>query len=356
MVTLLTTKGKDLVAVAALMGSLAVSQTIAIRQIRLSPQPLDLSLDPSPYGYTMSLALFIVPCLVFGIWLLRSPRKSEQRKAFIFTLLLLVPVGFTLDLLFGRVFLTFPNHRAILGVLLPGYDIRTGWAGLLGPGWEKALPLEEFVFYILGFITMLLIYVWGDEIIFFSNKVDNNQRTPGVFRGWKQTLSFWLAAGAVLFTIAWLIRRSVPAKGEHAFPGYFLFLLAGSIVPSLFCSRIAFQFINWRALGLAWLFILGISQFWEASLAIPYGWWGYQPDQMMGIFLKPFFDLPIEAVLVWTLGTWTTIIIYETILTAIYAGRSGWSIFSVIRASPDELNQVKDLHSKRGRVASPRSL
>jgi hypothetical protein len=233
--------------------------------------------------------------------------------------------------------------------LIPGFDLGSGWAGLFGPGWKPALPLEEFIFYILGFITMLLAYVWADEILFFANKVDDAQRTPRVFRGWKQTLSFWLAVGLVLFLIAWWIRRSVPSVSGRAFPGYFLFLLAVSIIPSLFCSRIAFQFINWRAFALAWLYVLGISQFWEASLGLPYGWWAYEPDQMMGIFLKAHCDLPIEAALVWTLVAWTTIIIYETILTAIQAGRKGWSIFKALLAPEPELQAVKGRYRDKGR-------
>jgi hypothetical protein len=141
----------------------------------------------------------------------------------------------------------------------------------------------------------------------------------------------------------------VPSQSGRAFPGYFLFLLAGSIVPSLLCSRVAFQFINWRALSISWLFILMISQFREASLGVPYGWWAYQPDQMMGVFLKPHCNLPIEAVLVWTLGTWTTVIIYETLLTALLAGRKGWRIFGLVNADDRELEAVKRQHRRAGR-------
>ena len=344
-----TQKGQDLIAVAALMVTLAIAATLAMVQIGISQQPVDFALKPSPLGYTFSLALFLLPCAVFGVWIGRSPRSTEQRRAFLFSLMLLIPLGFILDLFFGRIFLKFPNLNATLGFLIPGYDPRSGWSGLFGPGWERVLPLEEFIFYISGFVAMLLAYVWADEILFFANKVDDAQRTPRVFRGWKQTLSFWLVVGTVLFLIAWIIRRSVPSQSGKAFPGYFLFLLAGSIIPSLFCSRIAFQFINWRAFALAWLFILGISQFWEASLGIPYGWWAYEPDQMMGIFLKPHCDLPIEAALVWTLGLWTTVIIYETILTAILAGRKGWSFFGMLVALEPELNSVKQSYRQKGR-------
>jgi len=346
---MLTRKGQDLLGLAALMAMLAAGSALAVFRIGASQQTVDPSLNPSPLGYTFSLALFALPCVVFGVWVWRSRRTEEQRRACLITLALLVPVGFILDLLFGRTFLKFPNLKATLGILVPGYDLRSGWSGLWGPGWEPFLPLEEFAFYALGFVAILLTYVWGDEILFPTSKVDDRQRTPRVFRGWKATLLFWLVLGAVLFGVAWLIRRAVPSQSGTAFPGYFLFLLAGSIVPSLFCSRIAFQFINWRALTMSWLFILAISQFWEASLGVPYGWWTYEPDQMMGIFLKPHCDLPIEAVLVWTLGSWTTVIIYETVLTALHAGRNGWGLFGVVRAEDSELETVKRKHQRAAR-------
>jgi hypothetical protein len=346
---MLTRKGQDLLAVAALAVVLAVSGTLAMVRIGVSQQLVDPATNSSPLGYTFSLALFVVPCAVFGVWVWRSPRTAEQRKASAIALLLLIPLGFILDLFFGRLFLRFPNLQATLGILVPAYDPRTGWDGLWGSGWEPFLPLEEFAFYALGFVAMLLTYVWGDEILFRANKVDDGQRTPRVFQGWKATMLFWVVLGAALFGIAWLIRSSVPSQSGWAFPGYFLFLLIGSIVPSLFCSRIAFQFINWRALAMSWLFILFISQFWEASLGVPYGWWGYVPDQMMGIFFKPHCDLLVEAVLVWTLGSWTTIIIYETILTALHAGRKGWSLFGVVRAPEAELERVKRQHQCAGR-------
>jgi hypothetical protein len=346
---MLTRKGQDLLGLAALMGILAVSSTLAIIRIDVSQESIDPVLNPSPLGYTFSLALFLVPCAVLGFWVWRSHRTPEQRLACALALAALIPVGFILDLFFGRSFLRFPNLKATLGILVPGYDSRSGWTGLLGPGWKPFLPLEEFAFYALGFIAILLTYIWADEILFRANKVDDRQRTPRAFRGWKERSLFWLGAGAVLFGIAWQIRRRVPSESGQAFPGYFLFLLAGSIVPSLFFSRIAFQFINWRALSLGWLFILTLSQFWEASLGVPYGWWAYQSDQMMGVFLKPHCNLPIEAVLVWTLGSWTAVIIYETLLTALHAGRKGWRLFSVVNATDEELEDVKHKHKQAGR-------
>ncbi|MBL9175986.1 MAG: hypothetical protein JNL10_20750 [Verrucomicrobiales bacterium] len=348
---MLTRKGQDLLALGALMGVLALGAVGAVAPIRVSQQPVDFALDPSPLGYTWSLLLFALPCAVFGIWVSRQRQTPEQRRACALTLAVLIPIGFLMDLLFGRTFLTFPNPKSTLGILVPAFDPGSGWSGLWGSGWKPFLPVEEFAFYALGFAAILLTYVWADDVLFRGNKVDDRQRTPRVFQGWRETLGFWLVLGGILFGIAWFIRKAVPSRSGHAFPGYFLFLLAGSILPSLFCSRVAFRFVNWRALTASWLWILAISQFWEASLAIPYGWWGYQPDQMMGLFLKPHCDLPIEAVLVWTLGSWTTIILYETLLTALHAGRKGWGLFGVVRAADLELDQVGDRHLRAGRGA-----
>src|SRR5262245_32008765 len=123
----------------------------------------------------------------------------EQRRACGLTLIVLIPLGFLLDLIFGRTFLRFPNLKATLGILIPGYDLGSGGSGFWGSGWKPFLPVEEFAFYALGFVAILLTYVWGDEILFRANKVDDAQRTPRVFRGWKATLLFWLTVGAVLF-------------------------------------------------------------------------------------------------------------------------------------------------------------
>lgn len=71
----------------------------------------------------------------------------------------LIPLSFIVDIFFGRLFLHFPNGGATLGILVTGHDPRTGWDGPWGSGWEPVLPLEEFAFYALGFVTMLLVYV-----------------------------------------------------------------------------------------------------------------------------------------------------------------------------------------------------
>jgi hypothetical protein len=69
--------------------------------------------------------------------------------------------------------------------------------------------------------------------------------------------------------------------------------------------------VNWRAFSLTFFIILLMSALWEATLAVPYGWWGYQRQQMMGLRVTAWAGLPIEAVTVWMVVTFTTVIVYE---------------------------------------------
>lgn len=129
LVAMLTRKGQDLLALGALMGILALGAVGAVAPIRVSQRPVDFALDPSPRGYTWSLLLFALPCVVFGVWISRQRKTPEQRRACALTLAMLIPIGFLMDLLLGRTFLTFPNPKATLGILVPAYDRGSGCFG-----------------------------------------------------------------------------------------------------------------------------------------------------------------------------------------------------------------------------------
>ena len=91
-----------------------------------------------------------------------------------------------------------------------------------------------------------------------------------------------------------------------------------AVTPSILFFPVANRFINWRAFSLAFLFILLVSLFWEAAIAVPYQWWGFQRRQMLGLLIKGFSDLPVEEPILWLAVTWATVIVYETIYTVLY--------------------------------------
>jgi hypothetical protein len=72
---------------------------------------------------------------------------------------------------------------------------------------------------------------------------------------------------------------------------------------------------------------LTTSLLWEATLGVPYGWWDYQPSQMMGIFIVAWNRLPVEAVFVWIAVSFQTVIVYEVVRRWQSSGKRARSAF-----------------------------
>ena len=135
--------------VAAMLAIVVVPVGITLHTVRDPAAILLTSSNPTPFGYSWSLLLFIMPILVIGTWFLRSEPVRIQKRAFWRTIWILVPIGFGLDFFFAHRFFEFKNVGATMGISAPA----TG----------GGVPLEEYVFYFTGFIAVLLIYVWVDE-------------------------------------------------------------------------------------------------------------------------------------------------------------------------------------------------
>jgi lycopene cyclase domain-containing protein len=283
--------------VIAILGMIALPAALTLHRVHVSTVVDPSVQNPSPYGYTVSLLLFIVPILVIGLWLAPKDGVKISKRSFVWTIGLLFPVGAALDFFFARVFLKFPN---------PGATLR--WtAPALGGG----VPVEEYIFYFTGFVAVLLIYIWMDEywLAAYSVPVDSAERTnfARLLRFHPQSL-IW-AVGLILVAIVYR-RYFVSAPG---FPGYFIFLVIGALGPSAALLPSALPVINWRAFSLTAVIILLISLLWEATLGVPYGWWGFQDAQMIGIRITAWSQLPIEEVFVWLAVTYATAIVYEIV-------------------------------------------
>jgi hypothetical protein len=283
--------------VLAILAMISVPAGLTLHTVRVSPTIPATMPNPSPYGYTVSLLLFIVPIVVIGVWLVPSEGLKISKRSFVRTIGLLFPVGVILDFFFARSFLKFPNPGATSGITAPA----------LG----GSVPIEEYAFYFTGFVAVLLIYIWLDEywLAAYSIPVTAERRTD--FNRLLQFDPKSLILAIVFIAAALLYRKLfVPTPG---FPGYFIFLIAGALGPSALLLPSALPVVNWRALSLTLLIILLMSLLWEATLGVPYGWWGYQETQMTGIFITAWSRLPIEAVLVWVAVTYATAIVYEVV-------------------------------------------
>lgn len=284
--------------VALMLGMIAVPVGLTLHTVRVPATVTLASANPTPHGYSWSLLLFIVPIAVIGGWLLPAEQVHIARRAFLKTLLILVPIGFGLDFFFANRFFTYANAGATLGIHAPA----------LG----GAIPIEEYIFYFTGFLAVLLLYVWMDEYWMAAYSVPDYQdeaiRVQNLFGFHLSSL----LVGLVLVAAA-IVYKKLLSHDPEGFPAYFTVLVVGSTVPSVGFFKTARPFINWRAFSLTLFMILLISLFWEATLAVPYGWWGYQPREMTGLFIGAWAGLPLEAVLVWISVSYATTIIYEVL-------------------------------------------
>ena len=286
--------------VAIMVAMIGVPAALTLRTVRLSALNPAIASNPgsSPYGYTISLLLFIVPILVIAFWFLPQQGVKVSKKSFWWTIGLLFPIGAGLDFFFAQYFFVFPNEAATLGIKAPA----------LG----APVPIEEYLFYLTGFLCVLLLYIWLDEYWLSAYSIqDESAERKEFHRLFKLhpesiVLAFVLVAGAIIY-------KKHFSNSPAGFPGYFIFLALTALVPSSALLPSARPVINWRAFSLAAFFVLLVSLIWEATLAIPYGWWNFRDEQMLGIRITAWGYLPIEEICLWMVVTYATVIVYETV-------------------------------------------
>jgi hypothetical protein len=283
--------------VLAMLGIIAVPAALTLLTVRAPAVPIQPAMNLSPYGYTVSLLLFVVPILVIGFWFVPREDVKISRGAFVRTIAILFPLGAGLDFFFANSFFTFPNPGATLGITAPAL--------------HGGVPVEEYVFYFTGFVAVLLLYIWLDEYWLVAYGVRSDAKERAQF---DRLLHFhWQSMAWAVVLIAAAIAYRKAFEQAPGFPGYFTFLAVGALGPSAALLPSAMSVINWRALSLTLFMILLTSLLWEVTLAVPYGWWGFQDDAMIGVRIAAWNRLPIEEVFVWIAVTYATVIVYEIV-------------------------------------------
>jgi hypothetical protein len=286
--------------VVAMLTMIVIPAAITLHSVRIAAPPVPLNQGSTPHGYTISLLLFIVPITFIAIWFLPSEGLHIPQRAFWWTLAILVPLGCLLDFVFAQWFFDYPNVGATLGIPAPA----------LG----RPVPFEEYVFYLTGFLAVLLLYVWLGEFWVAAYNVIDYPSEAKTVRRLLHFHSTSLILAAVLIGAAWFFKKHLALPEDQAgFPGYFTFLVVGALLPAVSFFPVARRFINWRALSLTLFFMLLVSLLWEATLAVPYQWWGFQHHQMIGFFIGAWSGLPIEEVCVWIAVTYATAIVFEVV-------------------------------------------
>src|SRR2546421_5359007 len=199
-----------------MLAMVAVPAGIALHTVRIPAPTQTPPADATPYGYTVSLLLFIIPIIVIGWWFVPQEGIKIPKRAFSRTISVLFIAGCALDYFFANRFFTYRNPAATLRIPAPA---------LGGP-----VPIEEYVFYLTGFIVVLLIYVWLDEYWLLAYNVPDYPAEAKKLRRLLQFHPTSLVLGLALIGLAIAYKKLV--SHSPGFPGYFTLLVAGGIVPA----------------------------------------------------------------------------------------------------------------------------
>lgn len=275
----------------ALLALLPLEQTFAVRPWRsvglflivVAAAFVPAVVAPSG-GYTWSLLVFAVPSLLMARALSRRGLLGKVERPLWRAWALLVPMGVALNFAFADDFFVYPDRQAIAGFTVPALDL--GSIDHAHP-----IPLEEFAFYALGFLAMLLGYAWCDSVLWPMTA----RRRAGT-AGWLEgaTAPLLLVGAGVLV-----------ADGT---PSYWSYLSLVPLPVTLVGWPLVRGRLNVPAVVVTTAIVVLASTLWEAVLAVPRGWWGYQPDAMLGVHV---LGLPLEAVIVWVLAPITTAVCFE---------------------------------------------
>ncbi|MBM4783873.1 MAG: hypothetical protein GQE15_39895 [Archangiaceae bacterium] len=275
----------------ALLALFPLEQTFAVRpwrSVALFVMAVAAAFLPavlsSTGGYTWSLLVFAVPSLAMARGLSSRGLLGAMERPLWRAWALLVPMGVALNFAFADDFFVYPSRQAIAGLTVPALDL--GSIDRAHP-----IPLEEFAFYALGFLAMLLGYAWCDAVLWPKTA----QRAAGA-PGWLEgvTAPLLLVGGGVMVA--------------DQTPSYWSYLSLVPLPVTLVGWPLVRGRLNVPALTVTTAIVVLASFLWEAVLAVPRGWWGYQPDAMLGVHL---FGLPLEATIVWGLAPVTTAVCFE---------------------------------------------
>jgi hypothetical protein len=161
-------------AVCAILLVLVIPAALTLYTVQVPMPRSDVARNPTPFGYTVSLLIYLVPVLALHRWFSRTfgdrgglrrlagragTRSQTQaalraldfrRSAFRMTLVTLIPIGYVLDIVLGHALLKFTNLNAtFFGERFLVYSVDFSTAGF-----SRHIPIEEFVFYTFGFIAI----------------------------------------------------------------------------------------------------------------------------------------------------------------------------------------------------------
>src|SRR5207244_11755148 len=108
--------------VVAMLAMVAVPAGIALHTVRIPAPTQTPPADATPYGYTVSLLLFIIPIIVIGWWFVPQEGIKIPKRAFSRTISVLFIAGCAWHYFFANRFFSYRNPGDTLRISAP--DLR----------------------------------------------------------------------------------------------------------------------------------------------------------------------------------------------------------------------------------------
>jgi hypothetical protein len=298
------------------------------------------------FGYTWSLILLYLPLAVLFWWYrlsLRSDGDGSLRalmKGVLYNTALAAAVFVLFDVIFAELLFNFPDHNAVLGhspyrliravAYVPGYkwddSCATIWTLYRASCYSLSIPVEEVLFYLGGAAVLRGMYIWASEdflSLYTVPPAEYERRAKASRRliKWNWSLTFL----ALAIVVAGFVFKRRYGGG---IPTYLLLQVLIVFPPLLVLHTRVRPFINTRAFLLVMLLQVLVSVVWEATLALPYGWWGYKEYGVIGRAITPWSALPVEASFFWISVGWSAMFLHEATKIKVRSGRRWWQVLT----------------------------
>jgi hypothetical protein len=249
--------------------------------------------------YFTSLGLWGIPILY--LWpvfnMITAEGTGRRRRALHWSVGTIVVLGIVLDFVFGHLTLRFPGCNEPRGA---------GPYVWCLPAVGGSVPVEELLFYAMGPVAIVLVYACADERWLSRYNPKDDLLDVKLIQLSPRLMIAAVGAGLTALVL-WRVNGT--------FPTYFVFIAAGAVLPAMFLYRTIGGLTNWPAFAATTLYVLLTSIIWEVTLAIPRGWWGYEPSGMIGLTIAAWSRgdaiFPVEAAAVWLFAPFSSILIYE---------------------------------------------
>lgn len=284
------------------------------------------------YGYTFSLSLIVLPLVALVCWYVamrKTDTEGKLRRLVRATIWHAAAAGLLFvifDALFATKLFSFPDPAATVGLMFWGYtwsgDCSTLWSlHRLSACYERTIPIEEIIFYVGGAAVLRGTYLWASEDFVNRYSVPDEQYAEAA-KSVPRLLRMNVKALVVM-----LVVLGIGSYLKHRLDGgYATYLVLQAVIislPTVLLYKAVSAFVNTRALLMVLVLQALVSVIWEATAALPYGWWNYKPEGMIGIPVPPWSNLPIEATLFWISVGWSAIFLQEVTKIKVRSER-GW--------------------------------